>query len=175
MNDDDIYAFNPPPDKAAGPAPADRPPVRRRRLWPWLLGAALLFVLLAVTGMVVLATSLLDSAAQEVQVVVDGQPWQHDGPAVVAAALAVTAVLLAVGGALLLGLLFAAVVVPLVLVLALLGVAVCLLFGLAGPLLAVVALAVVLLSPLWLALALLWWLLRRRPSGAASSAATMHA
>ena len=173
MNDDDIYAFNPPPGSSAPPAPATA--TRRRRIWPGLLALALLLAMLALAGTVVLVTSLLDGAAQGVQVVVDGQPWFPDVPGGIVAGLVVTAVLLCVGGALLLGLLLTAVVVPVALVLALLGVVLCVVLGLAGPLLAVVALAAVLLSPLWLALLLLWWLLRRRPSNAKAGAATMHA
>ncbi len=192
MNGDDIHAFGPRP---GGMAPASPPPARRRRVWPWLLGAVLLLVGLAAAGSVALVGALLDGAAEGVQVFVDGQPWPHEGPGTVAAALAVTAVLLCAGTALLIGMLVMAVAVPLALLLALLGVVVCVVFGLAGPLLAVAVLTAVLaaaltavlaavltavlaaalLSPLWLALLLLWWLLRRRPSTAQASAATMRA
>jgi hypothetical protein len=40
VNDDDLHAFDRPPRPAAAPAPHE-PPAKRRPVWPWLLGTAL--------------------------------------------------------------------------------------------------------------------------------------
>ena len=132
--------------------------------WPWVLGSFLLLALLAAAGGLVALFSAVNAAGEGVQIAVDGQTWSASGLEAVIGTLVVAAVLVCTGGALLMGLLVATVVVPVALVLLVLGVALCIVFGLAGPLLAVVALAAVLLSPLWLAGLVLWWLLRRRPA-----------
>ena len=162
MKDDDLHAFG---------APPSRPPVpptqsARRRVWPWLLlGAGVLLMLLALAGASAVM-ALVDSAREGVQITVNGQPWW--GPPT-ERELSIVAVL-GVAAALLLLL----VVLPVLLILVLLAVA--LAVGLAmvavvgaivlaaGAVLLAVAL---LLSPLWGAMLLLWWLLRRpRPAAA---------
>jgi hypothetical protein len=149
LGDDDIRAFSAPAVAAATPpAPAKKP----RRVWPWLLLAA---ALLAVLGAVVLAVNLVGSVGHGWHVSVDDD-LVFDGVGSVfggVLAVAITAlVLLLVGG-------FLAVFLPMVLVLVL-GI-VALVVGV--PLLLILVLALIagalLLSPLWLPVALLvWWL-----------------
>jgi hypothetical protein len=142
MTDADIHAFGAPPQP---PAPAAPP---RRRWWPWLLTGGLLFAFAALVIVAGVLRELTLLAAPGFDVRVDGEPvWPGE--------FGFGTMLLALGGVLLV-----AVVVPVALLLALLGVAV----GLGVPLLLVLALAALLLSPLWLA-GLVLWLVLRRPAG----------
>ncbi len=169
MNDEDIFAFNPVPGAApAAPAPA----ARRRRVWPWVLAGLLVLAVLATVGGALALLALIDVADEGVHVLVDGQPWESGaGLGALAALAAATVAVLGIGGALLLGLLGVLLVVPLAVGAVLLALA----LGLGGALLAVlaalaVAVAVVAvgLSPLWLLVLLLWWLLRKKPAPAAT-------
>jgi hypothetical protein len=151
MTDADIHAFGAPPQP---PAPAAPP---RRRWRPWLLAGGLLFVFAALVIVAGVLRELTLLAAPGFDVRVDGEPvWPAE--------FGFGTMLLALGGVLL-ALLLVAVVVPVALLLALLGVAV----GLGGPLLLVLALAALLLSPLWLAGLALWLVLRRPRRPAAES------
>ena len=156
MNDDDIDAFNPPPR----PAPLATPASPRRRLWPWLLGAAALLLVVLVAAGAWALLALLEDASEGVQVFANGEPWD--------AGSAGLAGLLGVGGALLVALLAVMLVVLLGMFLVVpLLLLVCVLLaaglGLGGALLAAALVAAVVLSPLWLFGLLLWLLLRRTP------------
>lgn len=147
--DEDIYAFRPLPHAA----PPGTPP-RRRRRWPWvLLVCAALTALLALAGALAV-TELFDSAREGLHVTINGHRWD---PFLVGPEHAVLA-LLAVAATLFVLLM----VLPIVLmvVLAVLLLAIALVFG--SGLLAVVLVAAVALSPLWLLGLLMWLLLRRR-------------
>ena len=164
MNDADIHAFNPQPTRPAV-APAALPAAQRRRLWPWLLGALAMLLLVMTAGLGWALVSLLDEARESVQVFSNGEPWHATGSdlaGVLGMATALVA-LLGVGGTLLAAfvavLMGVLIVVPLVLVCVLLAVG----LGLGGALLAAAVVAAVVLSPLWLLGLLLWLLLRRAP------------
>ncbi|MBL8306589.1 MAG: hypothetical protein JNM33_07820 [Rubrivivax sp.] len=149
MTDEDIYAFNAVPPKAAAAAPT-RP---QRRLWPWLLGGLALIFLLAVAGGVAALMSLLDAGREGWHVTIDGEEWHGaGGPGLLA--------LLGVAGGLFVALLTVVLVVPLTLLLVALGLA----LGLGGVVLALGLVVAVLLSPFWGLLLLLWLLLRKRPA-----------
>jgi hypothetical protein len=126
-----------------------------RRVWPWVLGATLLLVLLAAAAGVSLLVSVLNAAHDGVHVVINGETW--DAPGLDALLNLSLFGALGVAGA---ALVLVAVVVPLALLLALLGTVLGLGLALAGVVL-VVALA---LSPLWLVVLVLWLLLRRKPA-----------
>ncbi len=163
MNDNDIYAFNPPPVRptaAPSAAPSAGPSARRRPAWPWLLGAAALLLLVLAASLSWALVSLLEHAGDGVQVVANGEPWGPDNVGVLGTALVA---LLGVGGALLVAGLAAMLVVFLVVPLVLLAVLLAVGLGLGGAVLAAAAVAAVVLSPLWLFVLLLWLLLRRRP------------
>jgi hypothetical protein len=150
VNDEAIYAFSPMPAPAAAPAPV-KPP--RRRIWPWVLGGfALLALLLVITGAVTLV-SVLDSAHDGVHVTIDGDEWS---PGLLDGFSGLMAVM-GVGIGLVVAFFCVLLVVPLTLLLVLLG----LTLGLGGALLAVLLVAGVLLSPLWMLLLILWLVLRR--------------
>jgi type IV secretory pathway VirB6-like protein len=149
---DDIPVFAAP---VAAPSP-------RRRWWPWLLGLALLVLLLVSALGALLIGGLLDGLHDGVHVTLDGERWDfHDGPAaVLGIALALLITLLVVPLVLVVTVL--AVVLALVVaggaVAAVLGTALC-------ALLVVLALAT---SPLWLLGLLLWLMLKpSRPANAA--------
>ncbi len=163
ITDEDIYAFHPVPPAPAQPAMAARP---RRRIWPWLLGAALLLSLvLAAIGTVALL-SLIDGSHGGLHVHIGDEEWeplwdvgQHGLLALAGSGVALFAVLVVVALVLML-------VVPLSVLLALMGAA----LGIGTALLAAMAVLLLVLSPLW-GLALLLWLLlrpRARPTGAAA-------
>jgi len=152
ISDEDITAFRAPP-------PATPPPLpRRRRLWPWLLGA---FVVLALSCAVIaaaLVAGLGDLVGNEVSVSVDGETWRLGalhGAAVWTVALALTAVI----GVVL-------VVVPLLVLFGLLAAA----LGIAAALLAALLAAAAACSPLILLGLLVWWIVRRRPARPAAAA-----
>jgi hypothetical protein len=169
MNDDDIRAF--------GPAAAVGGVVRRRRrLWPWLLGALLVLALLAAGALAALWT-VADPAHHGLHVIVNGQPWSgwdagdgwdawdgmdwrfspgHGLIAGLGVLVAVFVVLLVVPFTVLLGLL-----------LGLMGLAI----GLAVTVGTVGLVAAVLLSPLWGLGLLLWLVLRKRSPPTARMAA----
>ncbi len=167
MNDDDIRAFGPSPAVSAGLP-------RRRRLWPWLLGALLVLALLvlALLAAGALATwwTVADAGHHGMRVIVNGQPWDgwdvadgwdilgwdilgwdispgHGLLAGLGVLVAVFVVLLVVPFTVMLGLL-----------LGLMGLAT----GLAVTVGAVGLVAAVVLSPLWGLGLLLWLVLRRR-------------
>lgn len=153
MNDEAIYAFSPVPN--APTAPLKPPAPQRRRRWPWVLGGiALLALLLMLAGAVTLI-SLLDSVHDGVHVTIDGDEWT---PGLVDGFSGLMAVL-GVGIGLLVALFCVLLVVPLTLLLVLLGLA----LGLGGAVLAVLLVAGVVLSPLWILLLILWLVLRRPP------------
>jgi hypothetical protein len=154
MNDDDIRAFGP-----AEPGPAGRwgaahhPPSRRR--WPWVLGAAALLGLVVLTATVAAAMhglhlSLHDGAWEALELgSASFDSWTGLG-----SWLGVLMVLL-----------FAVLLVPLALALALGGVALgiaAVLLVVLGLLALVVLVVAVALSPLWLLGLLLWLALRPR-------------
>jgi len=146
MKDEDIYAFNPVPTPPAPPA------TPRRRVWPWVLGGVLLLVLALLVSGAVALVSLLDSARDGVHLTIDGDEWT---PGVLDGASGLVAVLGAAFG-LMVALLCVLLVVPLTLLLVALGLA----LGLGGAALAVLLVAAVLLSPLWMLLLILWLVLR---------------
>ena len=164
MNDADIYAFNPQPTRPAV-APAALPAAQRRRLWPWLLGALAMLLLVMTAGLGWALVSLLDEARESVQVFSNGEPWDASGSDLAGVLGMATALvtLLGVGGTLLAAfvavLMVVLIVVPLVLVCVLLAVG----LGLGGAVLAAAVVAAVVLSPLWFLGLLLWLLLRRAP------------
>jgi len=128
-----------------------RPP-RRRRLWPWLLGGLLLLLLLvALAGTAALLTVGRDA--------LEGAVVQVNGQRLEARMLDIDNLGFGVLGlvvALLLAGMTVVLVVPLSVVLALGAAA----LGLGLALLAVVATLLVFLSPLWVAVLLLWLMLR---------------
>ncbi len=155
MTDEDIYAFGPVP-------PAPTPPARRRRWWPWLLLGLLVLGVLAAAALAAALLGLADSAPHGLHVQIDGDDWSttlidgeglraHWGLALVGLTLALTAVFVVV-----------TVVVPMAVLLGLLAAA----LGIGVALLAVVGVAAVALSPVWLLALLLWLALRRRPAAA---------
>lgn len=130
------------------------PPPRRRGLGGWVLAALVVVLVFMAIG---IASWLLNDPVNGVQVVIDGVDvdWQDHGLGPVAR------VALAALGGLLIGGVLLAVVLPLVLV-----------FGVALPLVVVALVAVgvvalvvglgaVALAPLWVVVALVWWLWRR--------------
>ena len=169
MKDEDIYAFGALPLSGAAPAsvaPAAMPSRSPRPLWPWLLLAFGVAVLLLAMAGVSALYELLEGARQGLQVSVDGMPvatLHNDGDFGLMAALGLTA-------AVLLLLLLLPVVLMLVLLAVALAVGLALLSVVgavvlaAGAVLLVVATA---LSPLWGSALLLWLLLRRPKDGAA--------
>ena len=149
--------------KPAAPASAAGLAEPPRRAGRWLLAGLLSLVALLVLATTLVLLGLLDGAREGLTFVVDGQPWRLgstgdwdiDGSTVLGAALAallVVTVLLTV--------------VPLVLLAAALSAGLALAVGLGAVLL---ALALVL-SPVW-GLALLLWLLLRKPARPAGAAA----
>lgn len=147
ITDADIVAFGAGPAAAAATTTAARP----RRWWPWLLGAALvLLVLLPLAGGAWVLGSLSDAGREGWHVSVDGEEW-HGG--FWSAMLA----LLGLGGGLLAALLSVMLVVPLTLGLVALGLG----LGLGAVLLALGLVAAVVLSPLWLVVLVLWLALRK--------------
>ncbi len=174
MKDEDIFAFGA-PAAAAQPAP---PPVARGSAWRWgvwaLLGVAALVLLLVLAGAWALVQGV-GSAAEGLQIVVDGKPWStlHADPGLGFWGLLGVAA----------GLLALLVVLPVALMLVLLSVAAAVglaLLAVVGAL-ALAALCVLLvlalvLSPLWAVLLLPWLLLRpRRKAGLASGRASAAA
>lgn len=143
----------------AGAPPAPPPAPRRRPLWPWLLGAAALFVVLAGVALAVLlgigaeiAGAIADAGRDGVQVLIGGDAWHEswhlrlDDPWQ----------WLALAGGLALALLALVVVVPLAVLAALAATA----LGLTLAFGAVLLVLALVLSPLWLVLLLLWLALR---------------
>jgi hypothetical protein len=156
MSDADIHAFGPPASAAAPVAPA-----RRRRIWPWLVGLALLGLLATAVMVAGVLHELALLRASGWDVLVDGERVRLGEDfgfgtvvlALVGIALAAVVVIVAVPLALLLALLAA-----------LFGVA----LGLGLPLLLLLGVLAVLLSPLGLAALALWLVLRKprpRPAG----------
>jgi hypothetical protein len=137
---DDLGASG--PLRSAGPASP-------RALWPWLLlGLTVLLVLLA-AGATVELVQWLRQAHDGWELVIDGERIvRHD--------LGAGQVLLVLGGVLLAALIVL-LVVPLAVGVGLLGAA----LGVGVALLALLAVAALALSPLWLPVLLLWLVLRR--------------
>ena len=156
VNNDDIRAFGAEPAAtAASTAP------RRRARWPWVLGAALLLMVLLLAAGTVAAWVVNEG----ISIVVDGHRWDDLLPEHAWAAV----VSLGLTGALIVGALLMCVGLLLPLVLSLVFLIVGLVVAVAQAAVGV-ALAVAL-SPLWLPLLLLWLLLRpSRPPLASSSA-----
>ena len=164
MKDEDIHAFGPP--RPATPPLAPQP--WRLRVWLWILIAvAALLLLLTLAGAAAIV-DLLDSSNDGLRVTFNGLPWSTWSAdpdfgfwGALGVAAAVMALLLVLPVVLMLVLLSVVVSVGLALLAvvgALLLAAVCVLL--------VVALA---LSPLWLAVLLLWLLLRPRRQPALAS------
>ncbi len=161
MNDNDIRASDPAPT-----APARAAAPRRRARWPWVLGGAMLLLVILLTVGAVAAWAALTGAVQEgVSIVIGGHRWDDLLPEHAWAAL----LSLGLTGALIFVclLLCVGLVVPLLLALVLMIVGLVIALALAA---VGVALGVAL-SPLWLPLLLLWLLLRpSRPALASSPA-----
>jgi hypothetical protein len=148
MTDEDITAFR------AAPLP---PRPRRRRLWPWLLGALLLLGVLAVGALAALISTLQDWTGDGVHLTVNDETIDlanlHAGHAAAGVLLVLAAVVIVM-----------LVVVPLAAALALLGATV----GITAALFAVTAVLAVVFSPVLLIVGLVWLMLRpRRPIAAA--------
>lgn len=147
-----------------GMSPPASPPVPRRRpLWPWLLGAAALFVLLAGVALAALlgigaeiAGAVADAGREGVQVLIDGDAWHEswqwrlDDPWQ----------WLALVGGLALALLALVVVVPLAVLAGLAAAALGVTLAFGAVLLVLALVLAFVLSPLWLLLLLLWLALR---------------
>lgn len=170
MNDDDIYAFSTPPRGApAAPAPAAPAWPPPRRLWPWLLGALVLVLALAlVVGAVAVVDTLAEAAGDGVHVVLDGMAWEP-GAAVLAAIVGGG---LALVCAVMMGVLMLLLTLLLVLPLGIAAVLLVAGLGLGVALLALAGVAAVVLSPLWLFVLLLWWMLRSKTSAPAATMST---
>ena len=142
MTDEDITAFR--------AAPVQVKP-RRRRLWPWLLGALLLFGVLAAGALTLLVSTLSDWTGDGVHLSINDELIElgalHGGhaAATVLLVLAVVAIVLLV-------------VVPLALAIALLGATV----GVAAALFAAAVVLAVACSPLLLIAGLVWLIVRPR-------------
>ena len=155
------------PAAPAGPLHASAPSRRAQRAWPWLVGGLLLLMLLmllvALAGTAAVLT--VGREAMEGAVIhINGQRWE-------ASALDVDALgwgMFGITAALALAALVVTVLVPLSVLLGLAAAA----LGLGLALLAVLSVAALLLSPLWLVLLLVWALLRRpRPASGPAAAA----
>ena len=167
MSDDDIRAV---PPTGAHPAPVRRP----RRIWPWVLLAALALGLLLIGAAGSALGALADHAHGGWHVIVNGEPWDgwdaadgidwngggHAGWALFGLGLAGLLLLVVLP----ISLAFA-VLLPLALVGLGLGLALVVTLGSVG--------AVVLLlgSPFWLLGLLLWLIFRKRRSGVAGAGA----
>lgn len=150
MTDDDIHAF--PQERAA--APAGRARGTPRSLWPWvLLGLFVLMLLLAASGASLLL-ALADGLREGVSITIDGERWGSFDLGEEHWPLAFAGVAVA--------LMVALVAVPFTVLLALLATA----LGVGVALLSLLAVAAVALSPLWLAVLVLWLIFRRRPPAA---------
>jgi hypothetical protein len=136
----------------ASAATMDAPAPRRRPLWPWLLGAAALFSLLALALLAGIASefagTLAEAGRDGVHLLIDGESWhlRMDDPWQ----------WLGLAGAVGLALLALFVVVPLAVMAALAAAA----LGLVLAFGAVALVLAVVLSPLWLLALLLWLALR---------------
>jgi hypothetical protein len=144
---------------AADLAPLARPR-RRPRLWPWLLGG-LMLLLAALAGTAALLT-VGREALEGAVIHINGQRWDASALDVDRLGWGVFGITAGLVGAGLVVLL----VVPLSVALGLAAAA----LGVGSALLVVLGVAALLLSPLWLALLLLWMLLRRARPGAAHPA-----
>ena len=144
MTDADITAFR------AAPVP---PKPRRRRVWPWLLGALLLISVLAIGALATLVSTVNDWTGDGVHLTINDETIElaslHGGHA----AAALFAVLAAVAVVVM-------VVVPLVVAIALLGATV----GVAAALFAACVVLAVACSPLLLIVGLVWLIVRPRRS-----------
>ncbi|HSM23167.1 MAG TPA: hypothetical protein VK876_13285 [Rubrivivax sp.] len=152
MKEDDIPGFA----SQRGPQPTAPRAVARRGRRPWLLlGVLVLLLLVAASGAAVLL-ALAEGMGGGLTITIDGERWGPFHPTAELWTLA----FVGAGAAVLVVL----VVVPLSAVVSLLGAA----LGLGVALLALLAVAAVLLSPLWLMALVLWLMLRRRPRAAAT-------
>jgi hypothetical protein len=133
---------------------------RRPRLWPWLLGG-LMLLLAALAGTAALLT-VGREALEGAVIHINGQRWDASALDVDRLGWGVFGITAGLVGAGLVVLL----VVPLSVALGLAAAA----LGVGSALLVVLGVAALLLSPLWLALLLLWMLLRRARPGAAHPA-----
>jgi hypothetical protein len=136
-------------------------PRRRRAVWPWIVLAVLLAVLLAA---IATASWVGDLETLPVHVVIDGEDVWHFDPAL----LGVQPWMIVAG--VVVALLVAIVVVPVALAIAFVALAIGLLFGLGVPLLVGALVACVALSPLFLLIALGVWLWRKSSAPAANIA-----
>jgi len=185
MTDADIRAFPPEPMPAGAPLrhSGERRERRERRVWSWVLGAAVLFTLLAAGACAALLLSAFDGLRDSAHVVINGEPWHWPGDwpsdwngdwnsnwsgdwgggvlgGVIGFVVATLCIVLT-------GLLVAFIVVPCVALAVLLaglgvGVAVAAVLGSVGLVVALV------FSPLWLFVLVLWLVFRRRPQRVAA-------
>lgn len=165
MTDDDIRAFGPSPDAGrsgpeSGPArhdgrSSDRP--RRRRVWPWVLLAAVALFVLVLLAILALAIPLAAGLTELARELNSGWVVTVDGRRIVLPELGEGQWLL-VALALVLALAVIGLVLPMVVGAGLVGAT----LALGLTLLAALALLAVALAPLWLA-AWLLWRGRRRP------------
>lgn len=146
---------------AADLAPLARPR-RRPRLWPWLLGGLMLVLLLAALAGTAALLTVGREALEGAVIHINGQRWDASALDVDSLGWGVFGITAGLVGAGLVVLL----VVPLSVALGLAAAA----LGVGSALLVVLGVAALLLSPLWLALLLLWLLLRRARPGAAHPA-----
>jgi hypothetical protein len=149
MTDADITAF-----RAAPVAPQPR----RRRVWPWLLGALLLIGVLAVGALATLVSTVDDWTGNGVHLTINDETIDlagvHGGHAAAGVLLALAAVVVVV-----------LVVVPLVVAIALLGATV----GVATALFAACVVLAVACSPLLLIFGAVWLVVRPRRSAPATA------
>lgn len=152
MNDADITAFS--------AAPLPPAPPRRKRLtpWRWALLLVLVFGVLALCASAALLSTLSDLSGNGVHITVDDETFHfgagHGGAALLAVGAAFAALLAVLC------------IVPVVVALALAAAA----LGIGIALFAVLAVAAVALSPLWLPVLLIWWAVRpARPRPAAAA------
>ena len=151
MTDADIHAFTPVPSAAATLRP-------RRSVWPWVLLAAALVLLLIVAAGASAVMGLADAAQDGFHVIIDGDEWR---PVILASDPGRLA-WLGVGAAIVVVLF----VVPLVLLLAFVAAG----LGVGVAMLAMLLAVALALSPLWLVLLLVWLLLRGKPATRSASA-----
>jgi hypothetical protein len=161
-----------PEPPVAPPVPPVPPTVivaapRRRRFWAWWLLTSFVIALICVIGLV---TALGHLGDQPLHVIVDGQEVGN-GLDITLDSLPV-AHKVALVSALVLAAVLLMLVVPIVLVIVLAAVALALLAGVGLPLIALAAVLLVVTSPIWIVVGLIWMVVRanRRASAIAAAA-----
>jgi hypothetical protein len=136
---------------------------RRAPVWLWVLAAVALLSILIVSS---LAVWLVELDSAPIRIVIDGTEHLSFDLSTLSTADRVGIAIAAV-----VTLTVALLVVPFALLIGLAGLVIGLVFGLGVPLLIVLLVAALVLSPLWLLVALGWWLWRRSASPAGAPAA----